>query len=216
MHTTGDDLSRATGSQDRDTPRRLSPWNPLDYLRLLWWVLITPRRLLAYRETWGDNAERRLARWLASTLACFPFLLLVLGLRLETLAPSAGSLPVPVFFLMVSALVVLWLLMALIASRDRASEGIALGLFAVLGALILVLVGITVINVVPTNRTYRILIVSAGILTVGGLGHAFEKSISKHMETRLITGRPSSVAQGAFALLILAYILLVWSSFLGN
>ena len=50
------------------TQRRLSPWNPLDHLRLLWWVLVTPQRLKAYRGAFGEKDERRVGRWLVSTL----------------------------------------------------------------------------------------------------------------------------------------------------
>jgi len=40
--------------------KKLSPLNPLDYLRLIWWLLVMPQYLKAYRETFGD--EKRLAK----------------------------------------------------------------------------------------------------------------------------------------------------------
>jgi len=47
--------------------RRLQTWNPLDHLRLLWWMLFAPGRLAAYWAAYGENAETKLWVWWAST-----------------------------------------------------------------------------------------------------------------------------------------------------
>jgi hypothetical protein len=71
---------------DANPPHRLNPWNPLDHLRLLWWVLVTPQRLLAYREVYRENDERRVNKWLTHTLICLPIFVV-------TLALGVGILP---------------------------------------------------------------------------------------------------------------------------
>ena len=59
-----------TEHKPQDTiPRRLSPWNPLDHLRLLWWVLVTPQRLVAYREAFGETLS---AVWVSGWLVHLP------------------------------------------------------------------------------------------------------------------------------------------------
>ncbi|MCP4539888.1 MAG: hypothetical protein GY832_22340 [Chloroflexi bacterium] len=80
-------------SKDPTKVKQLSVWNPLDHLRLLWWVLVTPQRLLAYRETFGENAERSVGRWLVSTLVYLPIFIvtLALGLRILPRAEKAFS-----------------------------------------------------------------------------------------------------------------------------
>jgi len=52
--------------------RRLRAWNPLDHLRLLWWVLFAPGRLVAYWAAYGENAESKLWAWWVSTFMWFP------------------------------------------------------------------------------------------------------------------------------------------------
>ncbi len=42
--------------------RRLQPWNPLDYLRLLYWVFFFPQALRWYEETFGDPQYRRVTK----------------------------------------------------------------------------------------------------------------------------------------------------------
>lgn len=51
--------------------------NPLDYIRLLWWVLAKPQQLSAYRQLFGSEDDMRLGNWLISTLIWGPLLLLL-------------------------------------------------------------------------------------------------------------------------------------------
>jgi hypothetical protein len=94
--------------------RRLSPWYPLDYPRLLWWLCVTPARLRAYRDTYGLRDERRLGRWLASTLTWLPWLLLMLACATRALPFTyAGDRP---NFVRISLLFGgLWLMSGLLA-----------------------------------------------------------------------------------------------------
>jgi hypothetical protein len=73
--------------QEPKIPRRLSPWNPLDQLRLFWWTLLSPQQLIDYRETYGDEDEERVGKWLLSSLAWWPLLVPTLALGLEQLPP---------------------------------------------------------------------------------------------------------------------------------
>lgn len=57
--------------------RILSPWNPLDQMRLLGWLFLAPSRLETYRKEMGEAAVHRVGAWLASTLLWLPFGLLL-------------------------------------------------------------------------------------------------------------------------------------------
>ncbi|HET91756.1 MAG TPA: hypothetical protein ENN99_13615 [Chloroflexi bacterium] len=83
------------------SPRRLSSRNPLDHLRLLWWMLAAPQQLQAYRDAFEEQDERHVGRWLTSTLIWLPLAIPTLALALEiwphtprTLSPTfyVGSL----------------------------------------------------------------------------------------------------------------------------
>jgi len=62
----------------------LSPWNPLDHLRLLKWLFLEPARLATYWEQAGEDCVRRVGAWTASTLIWLPFLVMVLAVILGT------------------------------------------------------------------------------------------------------------------------------------
>lgn len=55
--------------------RRLRAWNPLDHLRLLWWVLFAPGQLVAYWAAYGENTETKLWAWWSNTFRWVPFFL---------------------------------------------------------------------------------------------------------------------------------------------
>jgi hypothetical protein len=38
--------------------RRLQPWNPLDYVRLLYWIFFFPQALRWYEQTFADPQHR--------------------------------------------------------------------------------------------------------------------------------------------------------------
>ena len=87
---------------------RLSPRNPLDHLRLLWWALAAPQRLRAYREAWGEEDERRTGKWLASTLIWLPLFIPTLALALGALPPTETAYPPTTYPLLAAGLVVAW------------------------------------------------------------------------------------------------------------
>ncbi len=96
----------------------LSPWNPLDHLRLFWWVLVTPQQLKAYRETFGEEDERKVGKWLASTLTWLPLFIPTLALGLGTL-PRMGYVPSPTAYLWSSlGLALAWVLTGWLGKSD--------------------------------------------------------------------------------------------------
>jgi tetratricopeptide (TPR) repeat protein len=74
-------------------PRKLVPWNPLDQLTWLWWVLAMPNMLQAYRARW-ENHDLQVGRWLVGTMIWLPFFIPALALDLGVL-PRATTTVIP-------------------------------------------------------------------------------------------------------------------------
>lgn len=98
---------------------RLSLWDPRDYVRLLWWLLVTPERLRAYEAYQNGRGLDDLMRqgsWLASTLLWLPLL------AWFAWATLTGSIPLPGAFLALTFVGGLggWLLDGWLGSMDNA------------------------------------------------------------------------------------------------
>jgi len=105
--------------QAKTTHQQLSALNPLDWLRLLWWVLVMPQQLKAYREKFGEEDEQRVGKWLVSTLTWFPLLTPSLALGFELL-PHSKEAWLPGTYLWISAdLVGCWLLVGWFGDLDK-------------------------------------------------------------------------------------------------
>lgn len=99
--------------------KQLSALNPLDYIRLLWWVLVMPQQLRDYRQKFGETDEGRVGKWLVSTFAWLPLLVPSLALGLELL-PQLGEQWLPeTYFWMSAGLVGCWLLLGWLADSDE-------------------------------------------------------------------------------------------------
>jgi hypothetical protein len=103
----------------------LAPWNPLDHMRLLWWVLVNPWRLSNYRDVfdgpewryYSKRSERRIGTWLSSTLAWLPILVVTLGYGLNN-SGTTSFLEVMAWRAISLGLAAAWLLTGLLG-RDR-------------------------------------------------------------------------------------------------
>ena len=84
-------VSQTDTKTDTKAFKSFSVLNPLDYLHLLWWVLVMPQQLQAYREFFGNEDEKRLGNWLISSLIWWPLLLPTLALGLELWPHSAKT-----------------------------------------------------------------------------------------------------------------------------
>lgn len=87
---------------------RLSPFNPLNYFQLLWWVLVSPRQLQTYRTIFGQDDEKHLGNWLVSSLTWWPLLLPSLALGLEQW-PHSAQWPANIYLLFSGLFLLAWL-----------------------------------------------------------------------------------------------------------
>jgi hypothetical protein len=134
--------------------KQLSPVNPFDYLSLLWWVLVMPQQLQAYRKIFGQEDERRVGNWLISTLIWWPLLVPTLILGLE-LWPSSTRAWWPEIYLSFSALLVgAWLL----TGRLQIKKNVAIGIAILVSASMAVLVSVGVAGIVAGSVTGDVVI----------------------------------------------------------
>jgi hypothetical protein len=194
--------------------RFLSPWNPLDHLRLLWWVLVTPQRLVAYREVFGKNAERSVGEWLVNTLAWLPLFIPLLALGLGTLPRIEES---STTYLGASVgLVVAWVL----TGRGSSLKG-KMFLLACSWWLVVTFVWVNTMRSVSAVGVVSALVgrdwVNGVIGVVVGLTMLKVAGVVESaVKDSLKTGKSSGLTRGSFGVLVLAYALLIWFSFLSG
>ncbi|MEK8017576.1 MAG: hypothetical protein VSS75_011960 [Candidatus Parabeggiatoa sp.] len=129
--------------------KRLSPINPLDYLRLLWWVLVMPSQLQAYRKSFGKEDEKRVGNWLVSTLTWWPLLIPILALGLELLPHSAKAWLPETYLLLSTLLVGCWLL----TGSLRINKDVAVGVAVSVVGLVAVGVAVSLVGLVTGLAT---------------------------------------------------------------
>ncbi len=181
-------------------PQQLSPLNPLDYFRLLWWTLVMPQNLEIYQNTFHD--KENVGKWLVSTLIFLPLLMPTLALGLELIPYNSSDWGFEAYLSLTAVLLFYWLLTGLFGEVDNN--------FAMTVAIIVaIVVAIVVIGVVVEGVAIGIgvaLIVAVGV--AGGVAIEVEKSIE--------TSTPSWIARFAFFLLVTAHLFLIYYCFFGG
>jgi len=99
--------------------QRFLAFNPFDYFRLLWWMLVIPQQLINYREKFGEADEMRLSKWLTSSLIWLPLLIPNLALGLELFSHANNALLPETFFKISAGLVGCWLLVGWLGDLDK-------------------------------------------------------------------------------------------------
>ena len=108
-------------------PGRLSPWNPLSYLRLLWWALVTSWRV----DDYEDN-RHRVGKWLVSTLIWLPLFFPTLALGLGTLPCAEGISPTTLIWLS-GSLALAWLLTGWLGDK---ADDVTIGVVAIVAVIL--------------------------------------------------------------------------------
>ncbi|HEW98013.1 MAG TPA: LysM peptidoglycan-binding domain-containing protein, partial [Beggiatoa sp.] len=150
-------------SPESTAPKKLSALNPLDYLRLLWWVLVMPQQLIDYRKKFGEKDDKRVGKWLVSTLVWLPLLMPSLALGLEWL-PHSNNAWLPETYLWISAgLVGCLLLMGWLGESDAEWVGVV---GDVAFGVVLLVVPFVVAFVVPFGAAIYVAIVVAFVVVI--------------------------------------------------
>ncbi|MDM8561073.1 hypothetical protein, partial [Candidatus Parabeggiatoa sp. HSG14] len=109
-------------------PKQLSPFNPFNYLRLLWWILVKPQQLSVYRKAFGETDEKRIANWLVSTLIWFPLLVPILALGLKKVPYSTNAWLPKTYLLFSIFLIIGWLLTGWLRTNKNVAVGVAISI----------------------------------------------------------------------------------------
>ena len=172
--------------------RQLSALNPLDYFRLLWWFLVMPQQLLAYQKQFGEEDEKRVGKWLASTLVWLPLLIPLLALGLEMLPNSNQELSTDAYFQWSATVFVCWVFTGWLGNVENELAG----------------------EVAVFVALFVALVVAGGV--AGFVAFFVANWVSDWVKKSLKTGTPSILARIAFALLVISYIFLIFYCFLGG
>ncbi len=155
-------------------PKRLSSFNLLDYLRLLWWVLVKPQQLQAYRQTFGQEDEKRVGNWLVSSLIWWPLLIPTLALGLEQW-PHVAEAWLPNTYLLISAFLIIgWLLTGGIKiNKDMAigitifiSVGIAVGVAVDMAGIVIGVVAIWFPVAIVVSMALFVAVIIASLVAI--------------------------------------------------
>ena len=202
----------------------LSPKNPLDHLRLLWWTFITPQQLKAYREQYGEKAERPTSKWLGSSLIWLPFLLPSLILVIQTFAEGTY----PVFSMInLSIIFIAWLFTGVFGNREHYQVG---GVGVIFGVALGILLGIALGISLGVGLAVSLLLglilglvggvaAGMGIVLVAGLsiGLAIGLTVGQPLAIKLgmavQMGRPEKIIFGLSLMIILQIVLSVGVAF---
>ncbi len=140
--------------------KRFFPLNPLDYLHLLWWVLVMPQQLQAYREVFGNEDEKRLGNWLISSLIWWPLLLPTLALGLELWPHSPKTWLAETYLSFSLILFGSWFLTGYLKLKKNVTVGMAI----FVSALVAILVSVDVAGIMAGSLTNDLLIGIAMIM----------------------------------------------------
>jgi len=182
-------------------PKRLSPFNPFDHLRLLWWVLVMPQQLQAYRQVFSDADEKRVGKWLVSTLTWWPLLIPTLASGLGLL-PHSGKVPLEVYLGLSALLVVCWLLTGGVKITKGASVAIGVAISVAFGVAIGV--AFVVANVVGNVVAFGVAFVVAGIVALivaDTVADGVESGVALVVMSGVVGGVAGSVAGGVMGLI---------------
>jgi hypothetical protein len=119
----------------KENTKPLSPWNPVDYLRLLWWSIRTPQRLQDYRQCFGADSLNRVGKWLVSILVWFPLLIPTLALGLGIFAQSDDAWPPDTYLWLSAGLVLAGLFTGWLGDTDRILVTLTLLSLSIVGSV---------------------------------------------------------------------------------
>jgi hypothetical protein len=201
-----DDHPQDINSQDSGTPHPLSPWNPLDHLRLLWWVLVTPQQLRAYRKAYGEDAERTMTIWLFSMLVLLPFLILML---------LSANVSTVIRYSLVAIILLgaLWLIAIFVGLKKTLGAALAWGFAMAAWVLVALVVFVTgystvfdVMNGIMGYLVRSIVFILIAYLISRYCAVVIDKSIDRSVKT----GSPSWLVRSICVGMLLMYTIIVW------
>jgi hypothetical protein len=184
--------------------RRLSSRDPADYVRLLWWVLVMPQQLKAYRETFGEKDERRVGKWLSSTLIWLPLFVPTLALGLNFLPRGADTLPTGFYLGCLPGLILAWALTGWLGNIDVAdsvADAAPIGRagVAALGVVLAVVFSVTIVAAVGVTDAVTkdvVFVITVCVCIAESVAFVVADVVAKGVSTGVLGGLEGFVALG--------------------
>ena len=208
------------------TFKRLSEWNPVDYIILLWWILVKPKQLQAYRQSFGEEDENRVGKWLVSSLTWWPLLIPILASGFGLFLPTPTEWP-PQVYLWFSILIIgCWILTGWLGNVGEGSVMGNITFGVIFGMVFGVIYVISIVSAFLLASDMSYYQSSLGLAYVVAYIVAFyiayvvaivvAHAVRDTVTDSFINGTPSSFVRFAFVLLVIAYLFLFWFCFLGG
>jgi len=173
------------------TPTKaLSPINPLDYLRLLWWVFNKPQQLQAYRQIFGQEDEKRVGSWLVSTLTWWPLLVSLLILE-----QSPTKIGMPEIYIGLS--VGCWIL----TGWFKINQNMAISLAFLMSICLTVLVSVSVANIVMAGFIWLSVAVGVAVIVASLIAVIVAGDVAVVVAVLVLIGVTIGMAVGVALLL---------------
>jgi len=150
---------------------QLSLWNPLDYLRLLWWVFMDVSQVKAYKKQFDSAALHHRGKWPASMLVWLPLLFPTLALGLGTLPASTYAWPPEIYQWLSMGLVAVWLLSGWLGDSDDVSLNLLLMIVSFVTAV--AAVNAVAVGLSPNILTDWLIGLTIGVALLVAIGVAF-------------------------------------------
>lgn len=180
----------------------LSPWDPRDQVRLLWWVLVRPDKLRDYRAYLGDWGEIKLAHhagWVIASLLWLPVLLWLLvpwALGVLPMSAAAG-------LLLTLGIGFGWVVTGLLASHDNALSALA----GVMTTTILLLVVIALVGglavVVDETATAVSILLPLGVAALMAAMAAVTTAVVLKLKVGEVLAGVTAVLVGSGSLIVM-------------
>jgi hypothetical protein len=109
----------------KDTPQipRLRAINPADWIRLLWWGLVTPETLKLHQKQHGKDAHKPIAGFIMSTLLWLPMFIVMSATAIKPKLITASNILPTAPIILTGGIVVMWLITWwLVASQKKLKE----------------------------------------------------------------------------------------------
>lgn len=170
--------------------------NPYDYMRFLWWVLITPHYLKIYLELWGVKKLHNLRCWLVSSLVWLPMFIISLAMGTGGLPHSPQAWLIEIYLGFAGIIVVFWVGSAVLGRirNDEISNLVLWFVFVVVGLPTGLIafgiasgIGFFVLSMTELDFTY---IIQVGLIVgcVGGLITGFATGIAHEAVAGAVVG----------------------------
>jgi hypothetical protein len=113
----------------------LSAWNPVHYVRLMWWLFMDLDKARDYKRQFGAPALHRVGKWPAALLIWLPLLFPTLALGLGTLPASPHAWPAELYLWFSAVLLLVCLLTGWVGDTDDIFLSMLMLVVAFLGAI---------------------------------------------------------------------------------